>query len=427
MSTRRPQFLIIQLLVLLLVTGCRSSASDNRGKGISSAQPGGAERRLANDRLCHALLEHERTALERDPELVAEKFARMARTPFAFFRGTSWFSRETSHRFTTPASSQIAVLGDPHPENVGTFANAQGELVLEFNDFDLAHYGSYLDDVTRFAEGLWIVAAMANLERRQRVALVEAMVNGYVAEVQALSRGEAPVSLRLASFGHLEAALEQPDDDDTTKSAPARPDDEAAVREVLAAYPQARGFDIERVTRRTAGIASFTNTRFRVVLARSPDDHVTLEIKESTGQPAQTIVGIEKQFHGNLESATWLGWAPLGPEEFRIRRVSPSERRFSARRLAKQMRSPSDGSTRTSELAFAFGRLLARGHCTALDRDGKPGVSAIVTAIEAAPELKKYVVSAAEQSAEANEADLKRFREELGLRGAQLGWTGSAH
>ena len=47
--------------------------------------------------------------------------------------------------------TRVLLLGDPHPENLGTYVNATGEVTLDWNDFDATGYGPYWLDVWRWA------------------------------------------------------------------------------------------------------------------------------------------------------------------------------------------------------------------------------------------------------------------------------------
>src|SRR4051812_32828283 len=300
------------------------------------------------EELRRALLDHDRQALARDQALVAAKYARMARTKFAFFRGTGWLWPPEPSRFATPAASQVAVIGDPHPENVGTFLLGSVR-ALEFNDFDLAGYGRFVDDLRRLAVGLWVVADMADLKHKQRVRLVEDLVEGYVAELDGLAHGKPPLALRADGLtGELEEILASPDTE--AKELPASKEDEALARAVLAAYPKtllaerpATQFRLKALTRRHAGISSFAVLRLQAIVegpTAAPADDWTLEIKESVGSAAQ-IVTIQRQFQERPDLDPLLGWAAVNGREFRVRQLLPGQRRLDAERLAKQVKSPS--------------------------------------------------------------------------------------
>src|SRR6185436_9873885 len=132
---------------------------------------------------------------------------------------------------------------------------------IEFNDFDLAGYGPFTEDLRRLAVGLWIVADMADLKHKQRVKLVEDMVGGYLAELEGLAGGQPPLALRAdALSGDLEEVLAPPDGE--AKDLPASKEDQALAAAVLAAYPRtllatrpAAELRLKALSRRHAGIS----------------------------------------------------------------------------------------------------------------------------------------------------------------------------
>jgi len=186
---------------------------------------------------------------------------------------------------------------------------------------------------------------------------------------------------------------------------------------------------IKRLVRRHAGVSSFPLLRFQVLVegptAGAPDEWI-LEIKESKGAPAARVIAIQKQFHAADPSDAFLGWASVGGQEFRVRRVDPSQRRISADKLAKRIRKDDLRKRDLKTLAFSLGRLLARGHCLALGRDGKPGLNAIVEAIGAKGNLKDEVVAYAGRMGTANQRDFQLLNELVAGQGPMLGWRAAA-
>jgi hypothetical protein len=379
--------------------------------------------------LRRALVDHEGPLLARDPNLVAAKWARMARTKFAFFRGTAWRALHPPSRAMNPAAAQVAVIGDPHPENVGTFLDASGMRAVEFNDFDLAGYGWYVADLRRLAVGLWVVADMADLKHKQRIKVVEDLVGGYLAEVSGLQQGKPPVALRAdALSGELDEILSSPDADG--RDAPASKEEEALARAILAAYPKSLlrpvkgSFALKSLARRQAGVSSFPVLRFHAVVegpTPAAGDDWVLELKESIG-PAALSVAIQRQFQERPDLDPLLGWASAGGREFRVRQFLPGARRLDAERLAKQVKSPRWAKRDLKDLAHALGRLLARGHCRAPGRDGKPGLAGIAAAVGDGEGLRNETVEFAAKQAEVSSDEFHLFQKLLEEKGPLLGW-----
>ncbi len=119
------------------------------------------------------LLSDDKVWLDRDPSLVATKWAVMAADPYDFMRGSlGMWARDLARpaadrpRFDLLDVPTVRlVVGDPHPENFGTFLSASADpatgLAFEVNDLDAASYGTWSVDVRRGAMGLALMVDVA--------------------------------------------------------------------------------------------------------------------------------------------------------------------------------------------------------------------------------------------------------------------------
>src|ERR1700722_7920936 len=80
---------------------------------------------------------------QRSTELMRFKIARMAETPFAFFRGSfHLFARDALQRDLIPLpllsndGIEMDLVGDIHSENYGTYKADDGLIHYDINDFD---------------------------------------------------------------------------------------------------------------------------------------------------------------------------------------------------------------------------------------------------------------------------------------------------
>jgi hypothetical protein len=376
--------------------------------------------------------------LARDPQAVSDLLARLARSSFAVYRARIALPPEEPSAFVTPATSGIALVGDPHPENVGTYQTARGERVVDFNDFDEAGHGPYVRDLRRLALGLWLTADLADLGRRQRTRAVEEMCEGYLVELQALGRGAPAVALRAESAfgGDLAAILADADDTPGgTGTAPLSDADRALVGDAMRAYPAtllgpaafpAEVFAIKDVARASAGIASLQLLRFRVRVegpGPSADDDRLLELKESPPDAAERLVRLQRELQEFADLDPLLGWAATQGRAFRVRSAGPEQRRLSVERISKRVRSPSWGKKDLRDLAYQCGRLLARGHARARTSQGVPGLAALRAAVGDGRGLTRETVDVTARAADAVEADRDHLRALLRERGPLLGWT----
>lgn len=150
--------------------------------------------------------------LDRDPEQAQGKLALMGEGLYTYFRGTApQYARDAMQpgspgywpsAFETGETSDVALVGDPHPENIGTFARSTGDTVtVELNDFDAATFGPYGFDLRRLALAYWIAseqirrhheaAGMTDPERtldeEDRLAAATAVARGYADEIAAVA------------------------------------------------------------------------------------------------------------------------------------------------------------------------------------------------------------------------------------------------
>jgi uncharacterized protein (DUF2252 family) len=89
----------------------------------------------------------------RIPELVPIKMARMALSPFAFFRGNvPVMAADMSVLPSTGITAQIC--GDAHVRNLGAYAGPDGRLIFDINDFDETIRGPWEWDLRRLATSL---------------------------------------------------------------------------------------------------------------------------------------------------------------------------------------------------------------------------------------------------------------------------------
>ncbi|MCZ0911205.1 DUF2252 domain-containing protein [Gordonia amicalis] len=96
-----------------------------------------------------------RQALNRVPELIPVRHARMAATPFTFYRGAAAVMADDLSR--TPDTGIITQLcGDAHLSNLGLFFSPERRLVFDLNDFDETHIGPFEWDVKRLAASFTI-------------------------------------------------------------------------------------------------------------------------------------------------------------------------------------------------------------------------------------------------------------------------------
>jgi uncharacterized protein (DUF2252 family) len=129
-------------------------ASQQVGRSARQRVPRSAHEvwEAAPDRV-DAIATLERQAETRTPELVPVRYGRMARSPFAFFRGAAAIM--AADLAATPVTGLRAQLcGDAHLANFGAFAAPDRSLVFDLNDFDETLPGPWEWDIKRLAASL---------------------------------------------------------------------------------------------------------------------------------------------------------------------------------------------------------------------------------------------------------------------------------
>lgn len=458
--------------------GCETGADDARVTWLQST-----------------LIDDNRILLERAPEGVADKFRKMASRPYYYFRGNMRiFIGDTTRpgpgflptRFASGPASRVLLVGDPHPENLGTYRPTAGVFVFEYNDFDSAMYGPFHQDVRRLALGFAVALREAGLEPEALRPAVEAVAAGYVAEIDALRAGRAPIVVtpragfgaivddlfrRARRDGDAQEALdeytvaedgvrtmfhgdvERPVDGlITDRVQPPSEADARLVRGLLAGYPatllepaETDFFAIKGISQRLgAGVSSYPLRRF-YALVEGPttalDDDRLLEIKEvldPTRGPTvhlrdrafvgngRRVVDAQRRLHARPDCDPLLGWSEASPLQVRVRERTKYQKGIDVERIADRLAEGRWTIDDVADLARVAGRLLARSHAGAETLDGVPGLMPIAEVLQAAEaagaDLTAETATFVEQYLPRVEADYAAFVELLAEEGPWLGY-----
>jgi hypothetical protein len=328
----------------------------------------------------------------------------------------------------------VALVGDPHPENVGTFP-VPGATIVDYNDFDQAGFGPFVDDLRRLALGLYLAGDLADVAKKHRVRLVAALVGGYLGELRALGQGEPPVALReeTAFGGDLEALLDAPSAALPENAAELTADERVALgaalqaaRATLVAAPAPTFFAVKRAVHTRGGVASFFLRRIRAVVegptAAAADD-VTLELKETATSAAQ-LVHLQRELQERPDEDPLLGHLTLAGTTYRMRSFGPALRTISVERLAAAVKGPRWGKRDLRGFASDLGRLLARGHARAHGPDRQPGLRALLAEVggaQAGRALEAETVEVTTAAATRLQQDVEYLRALLAQPGPVLG------
>jgi uncharacterized protein (DUF2252 family) len=347
--------------------------------------------------------------IEADPGAFRGKFRKMARDPFAFYRGSAaLFYADVGPAedpWVTEAGSRVWIQGDLHAENFGTYLAADGRLVFDVNDFDEAYLGHWTWDLRRFVASLALLCWQKALPDGVIDDLVGTYVRAYADQVRhyvsvsddtewalTLSNASGAVldSLHRAKLRTRFALLESVTvvdgyrrrftDQDGVRRLP--DDERSAVVEAFAGYQDTipdikRGstvlFDVLDVVGKTGfGIGSAGLPAYNVLIEgfnQALDNDVVLTLKQGNVAAPSRVVPLDSPFlhHGHrtvlsqralqAHADRFLGWTSLGGHGFVVSEYSPYEADLDWSDLTE----PAD----MDELVSQLGRATAKIHCVA--------------------------------------------------------------
>lgn len=379
-------------LVLCFASAC--DTADERGAWIHSA-----------------LTAEHRQLLLRSPERVADKYAAMAEHPYDYFRGTLalWVADTTRPggaglaptRFASKALTRVLLLGDPHPENVGTFLPLDPSLEprhrgaatldavrIEWNDFDAATFGPPIHDLRRLATGLRLLPTPtlpSDSEALDRA--VFSLAAGYRLALSGAApppRGRILGDLAERAF---EARMQPLDLSDYEHVAPSD-DERRFVMAALSAWPDTclgpcPGVALKSLVRRLgAGVASLPLLRFYATLegaTLSADDDLVVDLKEAREAPAlplpsstlpfpadnnaERVVFAQRLLQSDPRLDPLLGVARLDDQtSLRVAERATSMKGLARERIRERLADQRWSTSDLEELALALGHLLGEAH-----------------------------------------------------------------
>jgi uncharacterized protein (DUF2252 family) len=123
-----------------------------------------------------SLLEGQGTS--RVAELLPIRYARMAASPFAYFRGAA-LAMAADLAGTPTSGLTVQLCGDAHLSNFGLFASAERALIFDINDFDETLPGPWEWDLKRLAASVQIAGRGLGLRDSQLRSIVMGSTGRY--------------------------------------------------------------------------------------------------------------------------------------------------------------------------------------------------------------------------------------------------------
>ena len=342
--------------------------------------------------------------------LIPVRVGRMAASPYGFLRGTAIvMADDLAH---LPATGITPVIcGDSHLGNFGFYASPERDLVIDLNDFDEAHPGSWEWDLRRLAASIWVAGRQSGDTETQCEDAVALCVSTYRKQVRWLA--EQPLLTRAFERLDLDRLQATATDQSLRKEieraarrARTRVSDRAlprfteqhgtgrriiedpplvtrvsdneveqlgqALDEYLTTLPTQwrrvlSGYTLVDVAHKVVGVGS-VGLRAYVALCEgsSPDDVVFLQLKQARRSVVAPYVHGESAWHAHqgqrvveyqqalqTVSDPLLGWTTVDGRQYYVRQFRNMKGAISVESL---------DPAALSDYAGICGRLLAKGH-----------------------------------------------------------------
>ena len=364
--------------------------------------------------LRNVLLDDNQDLVLRDPSRVADKFAAMAQTPYAFLRGSLGVFLRDAQQPGAPSSTppppgtvpDLLVVGDPHPENLGVRGVRADGLEVDFNDFDACRYGPSHLDLRRLTSSLAVACDLiAPDDDEFRQGMVAELTAGYLEMIREGTSppGGAVIGWLLKKAREDGLAREELLDDDGIS--PASADELILVKSILedarAGTAAAAWTPVAAIERRSGrGVASRAVLRFRVRLVGDSDidddDDVFLDVKEARDPVALPglFAGTARPFQSNAARITACERALVGDGRdlflsaggtglsFRVARDVAFHKGLRVEKLAEKWREGQWDQADMMNLARFLGARLGDAHRRSVRADGQAALPALQEQID---------------------------------------------
>jgi uncharacterized protein (DUF2252 family) len=355
-------------------------------------------------------------AAPRQARLIPLRTARMAVSPFTFYRGAAQLmANDLGTRPHTGIYAQLC--GDAHLSNFGMYASPERTPVFDINDFDETSQGPWEWDLKRLTTS-FVLAARDNGAAKRSEEAVRTAVSAYVAALNEMAglgwlerryrmiRADAPVSDGIVWTGKMTALVNQVVSKAAKKTqawtvgkytevidgvprlrtdppviTPVSRRTAAAVTASLRPYLE--GLSVERraylaayhvvdVAHKVVGVGSVGTYDYLVLLVGDGlHDELVLQVKEAEASAVKTALG-EKPLLANGERVVVGSWVMQGVSDPFLGWTELHGRSFYVRQL-KDMKGSVDPAILTGRAlvgyAYRCGYTLGLAHSRAGDPD----------------------------------------------------------
>nr|WP_127531120.1 DUF2252 family protein [Paenibacillus kobensis] len=150
------------------------------------------QRRLRKELIGSVLDEFDGQLMGLPQDKRLQKYAKMAGSPFSFYRGSAYLfyfdvSREWFPYHTSP-ERPTWIQGDLHFENFGAFRSEDGRIVYDVNDFDEGYLGSYLYDLLRMSVSIALVCRTKQIEEDGQKNAITTYLEAYANQIRRFAK-----------------------------------------------------------------------------------------------------------------------------------------------------------------------------------------------------------------------------------------------
>jgi uncharacterized protein (DUF2252 family) len=376
----------------------------------------------------------------RAPDLLARKYALMAASPFAFYRGSCELFFDTwPKRSPLDHTPPVWACGDLHFENFGSYKGDNRLVYFDLNDFDEAALLPFGWELTRFVGSVLVGASAIGAKKSDAMALARCYLDAFA---EALASGKARWLERETASGMARELLDAVrlrkrkkliakrtemrggrrrlviDGEKTlaaTKSEAKRA--RAIVAKIAKSDAHREFFTVLDVARRIAGTGSLGLDRWVVLVEGNggPAGHYLIDVKEARPsapaahsryrQPrwasdAARIVAVQQRVQAVMPAL--LHAVTNGGSSFVVRELQPSQDRL-------RLESANADVARLREAMTAMAQLTAWGALRAGGRQGSATIDELL-AFAAERRWKAEVLDTARRVAAQTLMDWKEFR-----------------
>ena len=343
-------------------------------------------------------------------DLIGIRVARMATTPYGFLRGAAVVMAADVASLPSTGIHPV-ICGDAHLGNFGFYRSPEGAQVIDLNDFDEAHPGSWEWDLRRLVASVWVAGRENGYSEQACAASARSCVVEYAAEVGEL----ATQPLLARSFNRLDVSRLKDSVTQKTlrqeikravKDARKRTSDRVLPkltgdidghRRIIAEPPittsvgeadadaigagldeylgtlaphwrrVVAGYTLEDVAHRVVGVGSVGLRAYVVLLVgSSPDDVLFLQLKQARRSVLARFVHGDDAWHQHqgqrvveyqqalqTVSDPLLGWTTIDGRDYYVRQFRNMKGTVPLNAIREEA---------LSDYAGIVGRLLAKGH-----------------------------------------------------------------